>query len=621
MGTVSGLVAGSAYLFTVVAYDAAGTESAPTEEIVYVIPAAPTSLDATFVPPGSAFQPFVSPEMSLASGTYAITIEGVSNGPDCSAFVDSVALNGALVNGGGFEHPALPHSYAYTPSGTSWTFTGLTGVQANGSAWAATPAPEGDQTAVIQSVNNESSAVSKVVTLPAGNYVLSFLAAQRATFNSSPQTLRVSLQPSAGPTPTPTPTATPTPTPSPTATPAPTAGNRATFRPVSPARVWDSRSGPGPAGKIGPGQGRNVIVLGVGGVPATGVSAVALNVTAVRPTAATYVTVWPAGEARPVASNLNVPAGDVRPNLVIVNVGAEGAVSFFNYDGDVDVVADVAGWFGPGDGDQYTGLSPARVWDSRYAPGPTGQIGPGQTRNVTITGMGGVPAAGVSAVVLNVTAVNPSAATYVTVWPTGESQPLASNLNVPAGDVRPNLVVVKVGVGGGVSFFNYDGNVDIVADVAGWFGRAGEQQFTGVSPARVWDSRSAPGPHGQTGQGQVRDVTVTGFAGVPARGVSAVVLNVTAVNPSAATYLTVWPTGEPMPVASNLNVPAGDVRPNSVIAKVGAGGRVSFFNYDGNVDVVADIAGWFGTSAEGGALQYDERESSSAAPVATLSQH
>jgi hypothetical protein len=200
--------------------------------------------------------------------------------------------------------------------------------------------------------------------------------------------------------------------------------------------------------------------------------------------------------------------------------------------------------------------------------------------------------------------------------------PLASNLNVPAGDVRPNLVIVKVGAGGGVSFFNYDGNVDIVADVAGWFGPSGEQQFAGVSPARVWDSRSGPGPTGQTGPGQVRDVVVTGMAGVPATGVSAVVLNVTAVNPSAPTHLTVWPTGEPMPLASNLNVPAGDVRPNLVIAKVGAGGRVSVFNYDGNVDVVADIAGWFGTSGAGTTATYDERESSSAsAPVARPPTH
>ena len=87
-----------------------------------------------------------------------------------------------------------------------------------------------------------------------------------------------------------------------------------------------------------------------------------------------------------------------------------------------------------------------------------------------MTGVGGVPATGVTAVVLNVTAVGASAGTYVTAWPTGEAQPLASNLNLPPGDTRPNLVIVKVGPGGKVSFYNDAGTVDLIADIAGWVG-------------------------------------------------------------------------------------------------------------------------------------------------------
>ncbi len=88
---------------------------------------------------------------------------------------------------------------------------------------------------------------------------------------------------------------------------------------------------------------------------------------------------------------------------------------------------------------------------------------------MTVTGLGGVPATGVTAVVLNVTAVSPSAGTYVTAWPTGETRPPASNLNVPPGDVRPNLVIVKVGAGGKVSFYNDAGTTDLIADVAGYY--------------------------------------------------------------------------------------------------------------------------------------------------------
>ena len=73
-----------------------------------------------------------------------------------------------------------------------------------------------------------------------------------------------------------------------------------------------------------------------------------------------------------------------------------------------------------------------------------------------------------TAVVLNITAVNPTAPTYVTAWPTGQSRPLASNLNVPAGDIRPNLAIAKVGANGKVSVYNHTGGVDLIADITGY---------------------------------------------------------------------------------------------------------------------------------------------------------
>jgi hypothetical protein len=68
-------------------------------------------------------------------------------------------------------------------------------------------------------------------------------------------------------------------------------------------------------------------------------------VTATRPTTKTYITVWPAGDPRPDASNLNVVAGQSRPNLVIARVGANGQVSLYNEAGTTDLVVDVLGWF------------------------------------------------------------------------------------------------------------------------------------------------------------------------------------------------------------------------------------------------------------------------------------
>ncbi|MEJ7764844.1 MAG: aryl-sulfate sulfotransferase, partial [Acidimicrobiales bacterium] len=361
------------------------------------------------------------------------------------------------------------------------------------------------------------------------------------------------------------------------------------FVSLSPQRVWDSRVGLGPIGQIGPSETRDITVTGVVGIPTTGVDAVVLNVTAVEPTAGTFITAWPTGQVRPEASNLNVPPGDTRANLVVVKVGPSGKISFFNAAGKTHLLADVAGYYSRGGGERYSAVSPSRIWDSRSGPGPTGQVGPGETKHITVTGMGDVPATGVSAIVLNVTAVSPTARTFITAWPAGVRQPHVSNLNVPAGDTRPNLVVVKVGAGGQVSFFNDAGRTHLLADVAGYYSSTGAG-FNSLTPRRLLDSRIGRNPLGSK---ETRSLKVTGAGGVPGTGVTAVVLNVTAVAPTASTFITAWPSGEGIPYASNLNVPAGDIRPNLVFVKVGAGGQVDLFNQAGSTHFLVDVAGWY----------------------------
>src|SRR6185436_4557115 len=128
-----------------------------------------------------------------------------------------------------------------------------------------------------------------------------------------------------------------------------------------------------------------------------------LNVTATNPSANSYLTVWPTGAAQPLASNLNFGGGQTVPNMVIVPIGADGQISIYNNTGGVDVIVDVLGWFPTGN--SYTGLTPARLMDTRPAV-PTidglfagiGAIGPGATTNLTVVNRGGVPATGVGAV-------------------------------------------------------------------------------------------------------------------------------------------------------------------------------------------------------------------------------
>lgn len=118
-----------------------------------------------------------------------------------------------------------------------------------------------------------------------------------------------------------------------------------TFVPVTPQRVMDTRSGLGvPKAKVGAKGVVTLEVTGANGVPAAGVGAVVLNVTATAPTALSYVSVYPDGTTRTSASNLNVVEGLTVPNLVIVPV-VNGKVSFYNNAGSVDLVADITGYF------------------------------------------------------------------------------------------------------------------------------------------------------------------------------------------------------------------------------------------------------------------------------------
>jgi hypothetical protein len=228
-------------------------------------------------------------------------------------------------------------------------------------------------------------------------------------------------------------------------------------------------------------------------------------------------------------------------------------------------------------------------------------LGPGNTLMVHVTNAGGVPKTGVAAAVLNVTATGPTKQSFLTVWPTGATQPTASNLNFVAGQTVPNRVIVPVGTGGQVSIFNAAGSVDVVVDVGGYFTDSSDlmatgAQFTPTTPARITDTRAGSGfPNaGKTlGPGNTLNVQVAGVGGVPKTGVTDAVMNVTATNATESSFLTVWPTGGPQPVASDLNWVAGQTVPNLVVVKLGSDGAVQVFNAAGSVDVVVDVSGWY----------------------------
>lgn len=374
------------------------------------------------------------------------------------------------------------------------------------------------------------------------------------------------------------------------------------FHSMDPRRILDTRSGVGaPARGVGPGGTVALQIAGAAGISGTGVSAVALNITVTEPSTGGFLTAWPSGTSRPLASNLNFGPGETVANLVVVKVGADGKVNLFNSAGSAHFVADVAGWYGPGSaspGAPYHPVGPTRILDTRSSTGvqpPT--MEPSSILTIGVPGRAGVPAGGTSAVVLNVTVTNPTAVGFLTAWGSFGPQPLASNMNFAPGQTVANLVVVKVQENGQVYLFNSAGRTDVVIDVAGWYGLDAlgvPGSYTGLEPARLLDTRIALGaPAAKIGPGGAIELQVTGRGGVPASGVGAVVLNVTVTEPTTGSFLTAWPAGMTRPLASNLNFRAGQTVANLVMVNVGAGGKVALYSHSGSAHVIVDVAGWY----------------------------
>jgi surface protein len=383
--------------------------------------------------------------------------------------------------------------------------------------------------------------------------------------------------------------------------------SESSYVPLSPTRILETRGVAGgpigsPAEPIGARESREVTVTGVGGVPEDGVGAVVLNVTAVDATSDGFVTVFPKGDERPAASTFNPRAGGPPiANEIIAKVGDDGQVQVYNHNGEVDILFDVVGWL-PEEAD-YNPLTPTRILETRgVAGGPIGSpaepIGARESREVTVTGVGGVPEDGVGAVVLNVTAVDATSDGFVTVFPKGDERPAASTFNPRAGGPPiANEIIAKVGDDGQVQVYNHNGEVDILFDVVGWLPE--EADYNPLTPTRILETRGvAGGPIGSPaepiGARESREVTVTGVGGVPEDGVGAVVLNVTAVDATSDGFVTVFPKGDERPAASTFNPRAGGPPiANEIIAKVGDDGQVQVYNHNGEVDILFDVVGYF----------------------------
>lgn len=337
-------------------------------------------------------------------------------------------------------------------------------------------------------------------------------------------------------------------------------------------------------------------------LPPGGLGAVVLNVTAVNPAAAGFLTVWPAGQPQPLASVVNFDRGEVVPNAVTVQVPADLRVAVYSPVA-TDLVIDVLGVYaaapgGPGGGG-FAGAQPRRIVDTRvdaaaapFTPSTVPGVLGGTYAGLTV--VGGVVPADAVAVVLNVTAVPRagSAPGYVTVYPTGRPLPTASNLNTDGAGIVANQVTARVGAGGKVDVYVHT-PTDVVVDVMGWYaaGAAVRGGFTPIDPTRFMDTR-------KPGVGYVTDPTtgqpvciLVDRNTVPATAEAAVV-NVTVTQPTNNGFVTVWPDSSPQPLASSLNYTTGQTVANAATVGLGSSGGLALFTRF-PAQLVLDVAGWF----------------------------
>jgi len=212
-----------------------------------------------------------------------------------------------------------------------------------------------------------------------------------------------------------------------------------------------------------------------------------------------------------------------------------------------------------------------------------------------------------AAYALNVTVIPYAPLGFLSIWPAGQPQPTVSTLNSLDMRVKANAAIVTAGAAGGVSVF-VTGGTDMVIDINGYFAAPGESAglvFYPVPPCRVADTRGGAGPLAgpALAQRQTRVIPVSASAcGVPGNA-GAYSLNLTVVPAASLGYITVWPTGAPMPVVSALNAPTGSVTANAAIVPAGTGGAINTYATN-TTDLIIDINGYFAPAGTGGLSFY-----------------
>jgi hypothetical protein len=374
----------------------------------------------------------------------------------------------------------------------------------------------------------------------------------------------------------------PPPPPEPTQSAPVTAAAR--YEPVTPFRFVDSRIGLR-SGRL---PARTIVPIQVTTDP--DVLAVSANFVSTNSAGTGYLTTFNCTSDRPEVSTLNFRQGDVVANQSFVPL-SQGNMCLYALT-DTDVVIDINGYYRRATGGGFTPITPVRLYDTREYP--NSRLPGGEVRSLTISGVSPGAPADATAVILNLTAINPDWYGWLRVFPCGsQAGNEISSINFIPGEVRANSVVVPIAAG--TVCMQASTGLDVALDLFGYYTTGGGYDFQPLSPVRIFDSRLPQSELNQeTGgmplaAGRTVRLHIAGRQGVPA-GATAAAVNITTVSVGSSTFVTAFPCGD-RPLASNVNVsPWQAVTANGAMVKLSPEGDLCLYTpYE--VHVVVDING------------------------------
>lgn len=390
--------------------------------------------------------------------------------------------------------------------------------------------------------------------------------------------------------------------------PAPVTPQGATFTPLSPVRVLDTRQD---GQQLQPQSPRVVELRGKHGI-ANNAVAIAYNVTVTGTVGAGYVSITPSGtKSAQATSTINwTDKNQTWANGHISGLGADGAITAAAGVNPSHLVLDVVGYFTPAttpsadNASVFVPLTPSRTFDSRTGVG--NKLVGGQSRAIDMTANNQVPAQA-TAVAYNLTQTDTTGAGYLALAPMGSPRPETSNLNF-WGDsqITANSSISGIVDGQSVLYVgphDQGATTHAVIDILGYFiapDLAPEGAlFSGITPERAYDSRTGtPAGPLRADQSFTTSMQVTG---VPDSAV-AFAYNLTETNTVGAGFLTIAPGHVTQtPHASSINWwQSGQTMANGSIIAANATTSntdipfaVNTFAGVGSTDYLIDVDGYF----------------------------